>query len=173
MVAVLRTLGLLFPGAWAGIQGPRGQRLPGKGEEWVVWSPGTRQAGRQSQTSPLSWGLQHLALPHSQLLGPLLAHHCGHRHQEGRDAEARAPRAQSALPLDTLGPPTCLLCPSGPPVAEPVCPSHWSDCGSSSMSSNTSPSWGSACQAAERARPEAGAPPRPSAPGQAHHNGRS
>lgn len=60
-------------------------------------------------------------------------------------------------PLSSPWTPTSLLCPFGPPAAEPVCPSRWSDCASSSKSSNTSPGWGSACQAAGGATPEAGA----------------
>ena len=78
VVAILRPLGLLLPRSWAGIQGPRGQRLPETRERGWYRAPGEgRWVGQTSSgTSPLSWGLQRLALPHSQFLVPLQAHHC-------------------------------------------------------------------------------------------------
>lgn len=124
-------------------------------------SPGRGRAGGQGQrssgTSPLSWGLQRPAPPHSRLLVPLQAHHCLHGGQ-GQVRQGPGPPGAQFTPTQSLPePPTCLLCPFGPPAAEPVCPSHWSGCGSSSKSSNTSPGWVSACQAAGGATPEAGA----------------
>ena len=102
MVAVLRPLGLLLPRAGAGIQRPRGQRLPGKGEEVGGAEPEEGAVGGQGQsssgTSPLSWGLQRPARPHSWLLVPLRAHRCLHRSQEGGEAEARAPQELSLPP---------------------------------------------------------------------------
>lgn len=163
MVAVLRPLGLLLPRAWAGIQGPRGQRLPEEGEGEGGAEPKERADGRaggpiSSGASPLFWGLQHLALPHSRLLVPLQAHHCDTGAREGV-RQGQDPPGAWLTPTHLARPwtPTSLLCPFGPPAAEPVCPSRWSGCESSSKSSNTSPGWGSACQAAGGATPEAGA----------------
>lgn len=152
MMAVLGALGLLLSWARAGIQGPRGQRLPGKGEEVGSAEPkekvGQRAGQQSSAPSPLSWGLQRPAPPHSRLLVPLQAHRCLHGGQGAGEAGARACRTATYPHPQLPQAPTCLPCPFGPQAAEPVCPSHWSGCGSSSKSSNTSPGWESACQAA-------------------------
>ena len=66
MVAVLGALGLLLSWAWAGIQGPRGQRLPGKKEEVGGAEPKERagqQAGQQSLPPHLSLGVSSVRLP--------------------------------------------------------------------------------------------------------------
>ena len=66
MVAVLGALGLLLSWAWAGIQGPRGQRLPGKKEEVGGAEPKERagqQAGQENLLPHLSLGVSSVRLP--------------------------------------------------------------------------------------------------------------
>ena len=98
-----------------------------------------------------------LSLTHSSSsLFKLITADTGAR-EEVRQGQGPPGAQVSHIPLACPWTPTSLLCPFGPPAAEPVCPSRWFGCGSSSKSSNTSPGWGSACQAAEGATPEAGA----------------
>lgn len=69
VVAVLGTLRLLLPGAWAGIQGPRRQRL--QCGRRVAWhrsvqdrARGGQGGGCRGSLSPLSWGPRRPARPH-------------------------------------------------------------------------------------------------------------